>query len=181
LTAPSRWKSARNPWVRKYSAARIALTALREGYSLGFSPGLQNDARLFGVAVTAASGPYLHVQSMIIDDDGNGASSGDGDGQADAGETIELTVILKNGGGTQATGLSAVLTAEDPANALTIVQGTVNYGTLAPGGSSGGSGAYVIAIAPEAEVAYQPVETRSDFVFVTLGRTGDCRKYRWFW
>lgn len=43
--------------ARRY-AARIALSALREGYSLGFAAGLRNDARLFALAVTAASGQH---------------------------------------------------------------------------------------------------------------------------
>jgi enoyl-CoA hydratase/carnithine racemase len=41
--------------ARQY-AARIALEAMQFGYKNGFTPGLENDARLFGVVVTAPSG-----------------------------------------------------------------------------------------------------------------------------
>ncbi len=111
------------------------------------------------VNVTAGSGPYVYVQTMVVDDDGVGQSSGDGDGQADAGETVELRLTLRNGGGAQATGVVGTLSENDPENALTIAQGSVSYGTLGAGGSSQGSGAYVVTIAADAPVAYQPALT----------------------
>lgn len=43
------------PAARKY-AARIALEAMQFGYKNGFTQGLDNDARLFGVVVTSPSG-----------------------------------------------------------------------------------------------------------------------------
>ena len=111
------------------------------------------------VTVTAGSGAYVYVQSMVVDDDGVGQSSGDGDGRADAGETVELRLTLRNGGGAQATGVVGTLSENDPENALEIVQGTVSYGTLGAGGSSQGSGPYVVTIAADAPVAYQPALT----------------------
>jgi hypothetical protein len=76
---------------------------------------------------------------------------------ADAGETIELALTLKNGGAQDATGVDAVLTADDSLNVLTITQGTVTYGTLMPGETSVGSGVFEITIDPSAPVAYQPI------------------------
>ncbi len=118
------------------------------------------------IPVTAATGPVVFIQSLTVDDDTNGASSGDGDGQADAGETVELRVALRNGGTATVTGLTATLAATtDSLGALSILQDTVSYGTLVPGGISLGSGPFVIAIAADAPVAYQPV--------LTLTATGD--------
>ena len=39
-------------------AARVALEALRSGYSKGFSAGLENDSRLFGKVTNSPSGQY---------------------------------------------------------------------------------------------------------------------------
>ncbi len=111
------------------------------------------------VTATSASGPYVYVTGLVVDDDNVGQSSGDGDGRADAGETVELRVTLRNGGGGQVTGLVGTISENDPENALTIVQATVSYGTIAPGGSTQGSGAFVVTIAENAPVAYQPVLT----------------------
>jgi len=99
------------------------------------------------------------VLSSQVDDDAVGSSSGDGDGKADAGETIELRVTLRNGGGAQATGVNATLPAADPEGSLTILQNTVSYGTIGAGGASQGTGAFVISISPTAPVAYQPILT----------------------
>ena len=111
------------------------------------------------ITITPAGGPYVFIQSMTIDDDMAGGTSGDGDGLADAGETVELHVTLKNGGGASATGVNGTLAVADPENASTLLQGSVSYGTIAAGGSSVGSGAFKVAIAGGAPVAYQPVLT----------------------
>jgi hypothetical protein len=63
------------------------------------------------VTVIPPEGPYLIYYDHIIDDDGYGGSSGNNDGTVDAGETIELPVILKNVGMEDATGVTATLTA----------------------------------------------------------------------
>ena len=111
------------------------------------------------VNVTSATGPYVFVNATTVDDDNTGSSSGDGDGQADAGEVIELRLTLKNGGTQSATSVSATLSESDPENAITITPGAVSYGTIGAGGSSAGSGAFLITIADSAPVAYQPVLT----------------------
>ncbi len=52
------------------------------------------------IEVQPAPGAQLVVDSMIVDDDGIGASSGNGDGRIDAGETVELRPRFRNVGGT---------------------------------------------------------------------------------
>ncbi|MGD8396681.1 MAG: C25 family cysteine peptidase, partial [Candidatus Eiseniibacteriota bacterium] len=107
--------------------------------------------------VSATIAPFPHLTASTIDDDVSGPSSGDGDGLADAGETIELTLTLSNGGGLPLTSLAGTLTVDDPAGVITLVDDSVTYGSLAAGGASSGTAPYVIAIGPDAEVAYQPV------------------------
>ena len=109
------------------------------------------------VNVTSATTPYVYVNATTVDDDGSGMSSGDDDGQADAGETIELRLTLRNGGSLAATNVQATLTEVDPENAIVITPGAVSYGTINPGGQSVGSGAFLIDIAGSASVAYQPI------------------------
>ncbi len=99
------------------------------------------------VNVTSATGPYLFVNAITVDDDGSGLSSGDGDGYADAGETIELRLTLRNGGTVAATSVQATLAETDPENAIVITPGAVSYGTINAGGQSQGSGAFLITIA----------------------------------
>jgi len=111
------------------------------------------------VGLTGASGPYLYVQTIAVDDDNIAPSMGDGDGQADAGETVELRLTLRNGGGAQATSVVGTLSENDPYNAITVLQNTVNYGTLGAGGSSQGSSAFLVSVGVNAPVAYQPVMT----------------------
>jgi hypothetical protein len=111
------------------------------------------------IGLTGASGPYVFVQAMAVDDDNIAPSMGDGDGQADAGETVELRVTLRNGGSAQVTGVTGTLSENDPENAITILQNTVNYGTIGAGGSSQGSGAFLVSVGANAPVAYQPLFT----------------------
>jgi len=61
----------------------------------------------FGVTVQA---PVLTVAGVAIDD----GSGGDGDGMADAGETVDLTVSLVNTGHSDASDLMATLASLDP-------------------------------------------------------------------
>jgi hypothetical protein len=111
------------------------------------------------VNVTAATGPYLFLLSTDVDDDSGGPSEGDDDGMADAGETIELEVTLRNGGTSQATGVTANLFVQDPSGYLDVLTSTVTYGSIAASGASAGNGRFVIAIDPSAPEAFQPVLT----------------------
>ncbi|HWN80851.1 MAG TPA: C25 family cysteine peptidase, partial [Candidatus Udaeobacter sp.] len=109
------------------------------------------------VNVVSAPGGHVFINGLTVNDDPFAPSSGDNDGLADAGETIELFLSLKNGGGAQLTGVNGVLSAIDPGGYLDITTDTVSYGAIAPGGSSAGSQAYVIEISPLAPYAYQPL------------------------
>jgi hypothetical protein len=111
------------------------------------------------VTLAEATGPYVVIDQVEVIDDGSGASIGDGDGNADAGETVELRLTVQNGGGGDATAISGVLTLDDPGGHLTLTTDTVDYGTIAAAGSSAGSGQFVIEIAPDVPEAYQPLCT----------------------
>lgn len=78
----------------------------------------------------AASSPTLVFESGVVDDDNNEQSSGNDNGQADPGETIELLIELKNTGTGTAYGVSANLSTTDPD--ITITDADENYGDIAP-------------------------------------------------
>ena len=65
------------------------------------------------VQVVPSPPALLHVTSVSIDDDAVPPSAGNGDGVADAGEIVELDVVLENTGGTAATGITMQLTSPD--------------------------------------------------------------------
>jgi len=50
------------------------------------------------IPVSVSSKAVLHISDLVFDDDKQGDSNGDSDKQLDAGETIELSVTLKNEG-----------------------------------------------------------------------------------
>ena len=84
------------------------------------------------VTITSTALPLVVDPSLTIDDDNVGGTSGNGDGFADAGETVDLLVPLRNNGGSTAPSVSAALTTTDPD--VTISVATVNYGAI-PAGS----------------------------------------------
>ncbi len=74
--------------------------------------------------------PVLAYYSHEIDDD-NSTSSGDDDGKAEPGESIELAVTLFNSGSEAAHHVTAILSTTDPD--ITITDDTLNFGTIAGG------------------------------------------------
>jgi hypothetical protein len=64
-------------------------------------------------ASCTGEGPVL-FSSYLVDDDNSGDSSGNGDGVADCGETIELYVDLYNHGDHSVSGVSAAISTTDP-------------------------------------------------------------------
>ncbi|HPF71683.1 MAG TPA: C25 family cysteine peptidase, partial [Candidatus Krumholzibacteria bacterium] len=84
--------------------------------------------------------------AVVVDDDMNGGSSGDGDGIAEPGETVELWVTVGNGGTDPAVDVTATLASPD-ADAV-VVQDAVTYGAIAAGGSAPGGTSFVVSLAP---------------------------------
>src|SRR5439155_11232360 len=77
--------------------------------------------------VTSTAGAAVSEAAVTVDD-----ASGNGDGFADAGETVDLRVALRNRGGGSSNGaVSATLTTADPY--VSIVNGDGDYGSIAAG------------------------------------------------
>ena len=63
---------------------------------------------------TGSLRPYVHLENIVIDDDSTGGSLGNGNGIADAGETIEIFGNFMNTGNLNAYEVSALIQSNDP-------------------------------------------------------------------
>ncbi len=79
-----------------------------------------------------------------LDDDTSGPSSGDGNGIAGNGETVELSIRVRNYGLQPADGVTATLTSDGPK--VTVISGQAGYGRLEPGASAGPSSPFVALV-----------------------------------
>lgn len=99
------------------------------------------------VTVEDASGPYVVLDSLLIDDDLVGDSAGNANGSLDAGETIELAVTLENALEETAYGVTATLSTFS--DRVTLIDDYDEFGDVAPHGTALGSDGYVFEIAPD--------------------------------
>jgi hypothetical protein len=86
------------------------------------------------VPVISASGPYMVYVGSEIDDDNIGESQGDGQGDVDMGETIELPVMLKNLGDSAGVQVAATISTSHPL--ITITDDSEQFGDIPSGDSS---------------------------------------------
>ena len=70
----------------------------------------------------------VYSDIILIDDDDSGASSGNGDGNINSGETIELSVALSNYGSVDAANIIASLLSSN--NNVDIISTTLQYGNI---------------------------------------------------
>lgn len=89
---------------------------------------------------------WLRIDTTKIDDDLASPSQGNGDGNLDAGETLELRVLLENVGGETATNVSATLSCADT---LAIVSDSTSlYANIPPGFSAPPLDPFVVQVSP---------------------------------
>jgi hypothetical protein len=97
-----------------------------------------------GVVTVGPQAVSLAPGALTVDDDAVGASQGDGDGLAEPGETVELTVGLANGGTGTATAVTAQLSSPD---ALAVVaQAAAGYGSILSGATAVQDTPFVVQI-----------------------------------
>lgn len=89
-------------------------------------------------------GVYLAVDSIAIDDDATGASHGDGDGVIEAGETVELTLVLRNLGLSAAPQVTGTLSTTN--DAVTLPAPTADWGAIPAGGQAANAQPLVVAV-----------------------------------
>lgn len=94
------------------------------------------------ITMTQAAG----ISSHPIDDDTNGQSQGNSDGNWNPGERIEIQPTLWNRGTQQLQDVQATLFSDN--DLITVIQGTGNFGTIASGDSAQMTGVFVVDMDP---------------------------------
>ena len=107
------------------------------------------------VPVVSSSAPFLYIHSLAIDDDNEGGSAGNDDGMVNAGETVMLSLALRNSGQSTATSVAADLTVESGAQHIQILSGATSYSNIPPGEVSSGS-PHQVQILPSAPPGFLP-------------------------
>ncbi len=90
-----------------------------------------NKRRHAGAITVTASGAYVKLQGMTVDDDNLGGSSGNGNGVIDGGETVDLMLSLRNTGTAVSGTVTATLRSADPG--VTIIDSTATVGVMLAG------------------------------------------------
>jgi hypothetical protein len=85
------------------------------------------------ITINTGSLPYVHVQSMTLDDDSSGGTIGNADGVLDAGEIVALNVTFVNHGGASATNVSGILRIPNPG--VAVLDSTYTVGSVGIGGT----------------------------------------------
>ncbi len=99
------------------------------------------------IPVISSTEPYLDLAGEVLDDDESGVSDGNGDGVANAGETLEIAVSVENLGGGAANGASAQLSCDSPF--VSISQGTVDFGDVDAFETMEGLTPFVVELSPD--------------------------------
>lgn len=99
-----------------------------------------------GFTVPFTSGAFVYIVDFAIDDDSSGLSYGNGDSIPSPGETMEITVTVKNWGNDTANGVYGIIESADPY--ITLIDSELTFGNIPPGDSSVSSDPFVVSISP---------------------------------
>jgi PKD repeat protein len=99
------------------------------------------------ITVVPPGGAWIILNNAEVND-----ANGNGNGQADYGETVMLNVAAENVGTDPATGVTATLTSTDPY--ITVTDNNHSYGDIPAGSIVNGDGAFEIAIAENTPDGY---------------------------
>lgn len=126
----------------------LSLPALGEG-TLQLTVTGRNLRPWLGSVIVDSQVPSLRPLAPVVDDDNLGYSRGDGDGVAEPGETIELTIPLLNAG-PQDVKYVTVAMRPGPAPGVTVLRPLVQYLDIGPGLAGAGTAPFLVALAPSA-------------------------------
>lgn len=96
------------------------------------------------IPVGVSPDAVLHISDLSYDDDKLGDSNGNNDKQLDAGETIELSVVLKNEGGSVSDEVTGVLTCNSPE--INVIKDVSTFGKINAGSVKASNAKFVFAI-----------------------------------
>ncbi len=96
------------------------------------------------IPVGVSSKAVLHISDLVFEDDKQGDSNGNSDKQLDAGETIELSVALKNEGSVASDIVTGELICSSPE--INLLKNLASFGKISAGGSRTSDGKFVFTI-----------------------------------
>jgi hypothetical protein len=96
------------------------------------------------IGVTSSSGAHLSLRDSDFDDDALGTSDGNANGVAEAGETVEVDVLVGNGGLSDATGVTATLSTTD--TNVTLIDSTQYLGNVLASTQVAFDGAFAVEV-----------------------------------
>jgi hypothetical protein len=129
---------------RDWTPAQVR-RALMDTASRGQSPDNDYGWGIVDAALAADVGwPSLGLDGFSVDDDSSGQSLGDGDGRAESGETIEITVRLRNKGRSEVSGLRATLDLRHPE--VIVTSPVARFPALGPGETATGEAPFVVRL-----------------------------------
>lgn len=99
------------------------------------------------ISVIPAGDAYLVFESQTVDDDSLGESLGDGDGEVDFAETVELFIELKNFGDSAAHNTYGIISTTSPH--ITMVNDSAFWGEVPPGGTATCVNGFVLYVSPD--------------------------------
>ena len=105
--------------------------------------------------VVLPAGPFLYKYAEDTDDDTAGLSFGNGDYTVDAGETVELTIALRNNGGTTASTVTSTVRTADPF--ITFTDSTASFGNIASKGFAVPDVPFLVDVSRECPDAHDAV------------------------
>ena len=116
------------------------------------------------IAVESATSVLLSLDELLIDDNRFEGTFGNGDGVIDAGETVDLTPMLRNTGGAPSTVAIASLSSTVPF--VSVTNGTASVHGLAAGESALADESWRVQVSPAA-----PDEAIANFAVTIVGDT----------
>lgn len=129
---------------RDWTPAQVR-QALMSTASLNEAPNNDYGWGIVDAALAADIGwPSLALSGFEVDDDSAGASLGDGDGRAEAGETIEIAIRLKNKGSSDVSALRGTIGINSPD--ISIITPEVSFPPLPAGEIKSGQDSFVVKI-----------------------------------
>ncbi len=127
------------------------------------------NGRAILVTTKAPSGIWLYTTYFTFSD----SAGGNNNGLIEPGETIDIYVVVENGGNATANNVTATLNTDDPdAN---IIQGTAALGDIAPAASAGNYVSPFIA-----QINTTPSDTTIGFILHLSGNNGAYQKADYF-
>lgn len=122
-------------WGDTDAAGQVTLNVVPvDTGSLTLTVTARNAARKVQSLPVTGSGAYIALQSVTVTDNGTGGSIGNGNGVAEAGETVAFTARFQDTGSGGAAGVTAVLSTSEAG--VTILDGNAAVATIPSGGSA---------------------------------------------